>query len=1042
LSDERTAVIEYLRSTLIGPKGGIDEIISADSPAYFYTAGILFPRGEDTERTLLDDDPDVGSSGTVESDDAFPEDPVSLANQQLPASAGLSFFLANSSKFVCEVKAAQYLSQGKDNWKRSELPEASEWESVQVEGTTYVTPIPVLGNRAYLHVVNRSVTGGFIVTVTLVNAAKESGKPGRLMHLPEKCLFQVGLRIKPGSEAQIEKYPHQFRALADEEEAELELLYRHRATYAIGHGCSTSWDTESESPAWVRIDFMPAVDVPPVQGHSGNHPALRLDYLSDPDAENLAERFSEFLEPYNSWIADFQKTLNEIQPGLQPAARRVIQRLLDTASRMDTGAKLICADPEVRSAFAIANRAMMLQMHHGKDELGGTPHSVDEDVPLPGSINDIDRGSTWYPFQLAFLLLVIPSLSDLENPDRELVDLIWFPTGGGKTEAYLAASAFEITLRRMRNAQNGGGTSVISRYTLRLLTAQQFQRTAGLACALELLRRSGVEELSGDSITVGLWVGDGETPNSLKKAQEFGVEIRIDRRPNNRFGLDRCPWCGTTIVPNARSARESDYGFTALDQEFRLRCPRPTCPFSDVLPVQVVDEMLYREPPTILMGTVDKFARLAWISDPGIFFGSDQMLPPGLIIQDEMHLLSGPLGTMFGMYEAGIDTVIRLRGGNPKIIASTATIRDAPGQTAGLFGRDVSIFPPPGMDESDSYFSRSDSDSDGRTYIGIMSPHRTTVTSLIRTVASLGQAPVELGLTGEPRDAYWTQVVFHNSLRELGNFLTQARDDVPAWIRVIAKDQSFLRSIEYEDVLEVSSNLGSSSAQALERMDRRYGQDGVVSIVACSNMFSVGVDVQRLGLMLVNGQPRSTSEYIQATSRVGRGDVPGLIVTHFSSTKPRDRSHYESFTSYHRSLYRYVEPASVTPMSLPARQRALHAALIIALRHGAGFNPNVDAGNVDFDEPEAAQALEQLIKRCESIGSAASTEVAGHLHRIRAEWERLREMGKSEFRPLYYDPSRTEHAGLLRDFGRSGDGWETPHSLRNVDDKVWMDVRN
>ena len=1034
--EQRDQFVEYLKKTLMGPRNGDFETLrSSDDPSDFYTIGILFPQGQDTDR-LLEEHPDVSTAGSGTEDDPNREDPISLSNSKLPSSAGLSFFLSGSSKFICEISAARYEKGDQEsNWRRVPLPTNLKSEVITVEVDQ--TKIVVFDGLAYLNVVRRPCAGGEVITVAVVNRKKTAKQFSSEV---TECLFQLALRVRPGSESTFKPYTQPFNSLVGEEEQELALLYRDNPTYAVGHGCSANWDLSQPNPSWIGIDFIPTVDVMGVthelkSSNSNEKPLadkseiLKFDYLIHAKADDVASGFETFIDDYRAWISDRISEIQTLDAGFQPAAQKVVNRLNETVTRMKAGADLATNDRDVSDALRIANRVMKLHM---KNYYG----VVQSDQNIQSKVPE-----KWRPFQLAFILNILPSIVDEENVDRDLVDLIWFPTGGGKTEAYFGAMAFEIALRRIRYGDKGNGTAVISRYTLTLLVTQQFQRTASLVCAMEWLRKNGPDQiqqcLGNSRITLGLWIGGDHTPNSNKEAKELLSNLRSGSV--SELVVQKCPWCGMKIIPETPPG-DGRYGFVAEETYSYVRCMDAECYFSERLPIQFVDPMLYEDPPTILMGTVDKFARLPWVGDAHSFFGSENIMPPGLIIQDEMHLLSGPLGTLFGIYEAGIEAIIRLRGGNPKIIAATATIRDAASQSKGLFGRDVRVFPPPGLSQEDSYFARAQK-SDTRKYIGLMSPHSTGVTSLIRSVATLAQCPKEITFTPDYLDGYWTQVVFHNSLRELGNFLTYCEDDIPDRIRVIAKDQAHMREIGSDNVLQASSNI-ESKYEALSKMQVPKTDPEVVSIVACSNMFSAGVDIPRLALMLVNGQPKSASEYIQATSRIGRGKVPGIVVTHFSASKARDRSHYESFASFHRSFYRYVEPTSVTSMSMPARQRGLHAAFVMAVRIGLGFTENNSAGDVPSHPEEVMRAFNELVSRCSKSDEAYSQEIEEDLKKFKSFWFDLAEQGRSDDRRLSYESKhRSPNPGLLKTTGMEGAGRDTQHSLRNVDRSVRLQVR-
>jgi hypothetical protein len=558
-----------------------------------------------------------------------------------------------------------------------------------------------------------------------------------------------------------------------------------------------------------------------------------------------------------------------------------------------------------------------------------------------------------------------------------------------------------------------------------------------LITACEYLRRQNPDQLGSEPISIGFWAGVDTSPNTYDEAGKKLQEIRESLYParHNAFQIDLCPWCGTGLLPEKDSNDGGDFGFLATNTSFRIFCPSDKCPFHNQLPVAVVDDALYDRPPSFLIATVDKFARMAWVEKAGVFFGQDRRLPPSLVIQDELHLLSGPLGTTVGLYETAFQALMGLHGAKAKIIASTATIRSSGEQIQNLFARKVILFPSPGLTADDSFFAKTDTSKEGRLYAGVMSSSHRATTSVVRTAAALLQSMVELdNLTEDEKDAYWTLVIYHLSLRELGKTVSFSRDDIPARIKVIASAVDAAREIPDEMVLELTSNRSSAEIPAsLQQMERHYKEAGSVSVLACTNMLSVGIDVPRLGLMMVNGQPKTTSEYIQASSRVGRGQAPGLVVTHYSSSKPRDRSHYESFLSYHSSIYRFVEPASVTPFSLPSRNRALHAALVILIRHGAGLSANEDAKKFDESDPRIIRAIEQLLQQARIKDPQEAFQTEQHLKRLVKEWQTKAENARDTGLPLVYESGTPQVRTLLRRFEEDKDAWPTLNTMRNVD---------
>jgi len=1038
----RDAVVAYLGAELIGPAGDADEVLH-DPPHRRYLMGTLYP--QETQTTELEEiEADDAAEGSI--GEELADDPVTLAHEWMPSSIGVSFFLTGAETLECRVWAARYQTEQEGRskrWRRIPIALDTEPETVTLrpaEGRRRAEPVSVLDGRAVLESYWRPLGEGYLVTVSLVNA-QVALEPDKVD--PEQTLHQIGMTCA-APVGSIREYPHVDALSTDPEDAELRILYRKAKVFAVGHGCSVGWDTDSvDEVDELRIEFMPTWSVPALTQDVGNDTGiLSLAVLADENVptDRVVADLTSFIDSYDAWIQTLPAAHGDIPDRLLPARDRLLDRLRGAAERMRQGVTLLESDATVLRAFRLANRAMLMQMRHAAEDLGGTRRRRDEST-LPTLDYLDERELRWYPFQLAFLLLTLPSVADESAADRALVDLLWFPTGGGKTEAYLALSAFVIFLRRLHAADRGGGTAVITRYTLRLLTAQQFQRAAALLCACELVRRERESEMGTEPLTIGLWVGEEAAPNTFSRARELYEEMLDEADPRNRFQLESCPWCGTELVPEHREDDARFYGFESTASSFRFFCPTAACPFHDRLPVAVVDEELYERPPTVLIATVDKFARLAWLERAGVFFGRGRYEPPSLIIQDELHLLSGPLGTTVGLYEAAVEALIHVHGVQPKVIASTATIRRADEQAVALFGKRVRLFPPSGLDATDSYFARVDESRPGRLYVGVMAPGHTISTAIIHTGATLLQAPLELPLESRESDAYSTLVVYHNSLRELGRTVTLARDDIPARIKFLASDEAKTRKLEDDDVVELTGNVsGKELPSLLSRMEVPAMDPNGIALLASTNMLSVGVDIRRLGAMLVNGQPKTTSEYIQATSRIGRGEVPGLVATLFTSTKPRDRSHYESFLPYHAALYRYVEPTSVTPFSPPARTRALHAALVILVRHGAGLAADDEAGRIDRSDPGVRNAVERLCARVAVVDPEESDATARQLDRLLEEWEDLAEEARSRGQSLYYKPHGKQHLSLLKDFEARGAGWETLHSMRNVDRQCDIEV--
>jgi hypothetical protein len=1042
--DLRHELVSYLRRQLVGPARGAHETLDAP-PDRQYLMGTLYPQEADLQRQLdlaAEEREGAGTEGRAE-DTAPAGDPVPESNSWLPSSLGFSFYTdADTVEVVCA--AAHYATRSRTGER------GRSWQRIPLSAETHTLGpdrdhVPVLDGRAELRLRRRAFGTGRLITVALVNSATHEPDLGKAAHW-DRMLFQVELEGRPVN-GQVLQYPSVRLASRDPEEQELRLQYRHVRTHAVGHGCAVEerYDETGERVTGLRAAVLPEAEVTGVRaaGPSGS-PVLNLCHLADPDVpvDQLREELAEFAADYRAWYVG---QLNaDIPEWGRDAADRVLGRINAAVTRIESGVRTLCDPrrPELLHAFRAANRAMALQMRHSAPDLAGTRRSRRDAVPA-GAEPAAD--ADWRPFQLAFFLLALDGVADPRHPDRSVTDLIWFPTGGGKTEAYLLLAAFAMVLRRRR--PDGGGTAVLSRYTLSLLTTQQFQRAATTVCALETLRRAEPATYGEEPFSIGLWVGETTTPNTYEKARAAFDNARQAARPEDVFILDRCPWCGTRVLPAHKSPDIGDYGVRAGADSFAFFCPREACVFHDELPVAVVDEQLYDRPPTFVLGTVDKFARLAWEPRAGQLFGAAggapvRNLPPSLVIQDELHLLTGPLGTTVGLYEAAVLGLCTAPDGTgPKVVASTATIRRSGEQVRALYGGGVQLFPPAGLDARHSYFAEPDTSRPGRRYLGVMAQGHTAGRAAVATAAALLQGAYEL--PEEHRDAYWTLVAYHHSLRELGRTVTAAADDIPAQLAGLDPGTgSGVRQLTDHQVQELTSNLPRAEQPVLlDRLEKRWDDPQSVSFLPCTNMLSVGVDVKRLALMLMQGQPKTTAEYIQATSRVGRHSVPGLVVTFFNATRPRDRSHYETFDVYHRSLYRHVEPTSVTPWSVPSRRRALHAALVVLVRHRLGLAAENQAGQVLDRLPEVEALAEELAVRAEAAEPSAGDEVRKELAGLIADWEDAAREARRDGRELYYRGQGKGQTNLIKSFEQNYGLWETPNSMRNVDRECQVMVK-
>ena len=878
--------------------------------------------------------------------------------------------------------------------------------------------------------------GACPVTLTLINRTKIE-KAGDLSESSPRFIHQPRLVIS-GGEGHASPFvepPVVDPDWNDPDVAQHLLLHRNSRHFAIGHGVAAMWTPDQgdvRRAARIWTEFIPEHQVLGLR-YEPDLPVAVKDIL---DLRNLAggkedawiiATLRAFIETYGAWIDGQEglipKAMSELRDPTtsehieRKAARVNISAARVAVERMRDGVRTLEDDPRAMRCFRLANEAMLEQALAGEQIRGQRSGG--------GTAGFAPR---WRSFQLAFIVLSLNSFvcpDRLGTTDREILDLIWFPTGGGKTEAYLGVTAFCALWRRLskQNPDAGAGTAVITRYTLRLLTTQQFERASRLMCALEVLRKRG-KDLRGNPISlgnsrfsIGMWIGGGSSPNRFTDGRDdpgaFSILKKLKDDPNADIAgpdlrqLRTCPWCGTAMThfqsweirdgAGTRITRKSELGGVGVHLVMRCSDRSRKCQFSqdEGLPVSVVDDQIYDQSPTLVIGTVDKFARIIWEPKTVKILGEAGRPGPDLVIQDEMHLISGPLGTVVAMFEAAIDTAIAASGHAPKIIGSTATIRRAEEQGRELFDRTVQQFPPPMLDIGDNWFACTDTVTPGRLYLGIMTPGVTGKNLFLRCAGSLLQLASEL--PAERRDPWWTLLGYFNSLRELAGANVLCQDDVPRYMERLATIRKSLglggsgTSRRVDVPVELTSRVSSSKlVMHLDVLQKQHPAPGAVDIALATNMISVGVDIDRLGLMLVRGQPKTTSEYIQATSRVGRRpkDGPGLVVTAYSWTRPRDRSHYERFVPYHAAFYREVEASSVTPWAPQSRKRYLEPAMIAAIRL---MREDLRASPTDLANTTVKSLLASLapmIDRCRHQDSGEAAAVATEMEALLTYWTR------------------------------------------------------
>ena len=1139
-----------------------------ERPSKWYLTGFLVPAGAPAEQAAdADENEEVGETPETGGDSEDPaEDGKGAKKSRFPSSLGLSFLAPGEMREVEVVvrwgdyERGEYTAaeparepdgepndgEGKDGGEREEPggppapesagdPEGSAeapadangggesgrktvgcWRRIPRErsvslpiGAAADAEVPESGGLQ-LHLRSRPVHGagetrGMPAGVRSVSVFLSNRRPPAEEERERDLRFAFQAQIEVRATAPFVPMPDLRGAGATEfDEQVADLHYRDAPEYAVGHGVSPDWefdgefdrDSDGDEPTGagrtcrrLRTEWIGRASVERVETVDVPEAVRSMDALGElPVGEAARAALTPLVERYREWIAARRDEAAALPSQRRETAAELLRQAGIAATRMERGIEALAGDADLLDAFRVANRAVAAALR------------------APGAELAAEAAPQWRSFQLAFLLLNLPALADPAHPERDLVDLLFFPTGGGKTEAYLGLAAIAMVLRRLRHPGDGGragaGVSVIMRYTLRLLTLDQLARASRLVCALELAREDDPGRYGEWPFEIGLWVGRAATPNRMgrkgdkrddtarAKVARFGQDGREPPVP-----LPSCPWCGRDFEPDSFQL-EPD---ADAPRNLRLSCADYECAFSGdrPLPVVAVDQPLYRRLPAFLIATVDKFAALPWTGEAGLLLGGADrrdahgfhgpaskapgatplpapLPPPDLVIQDEVHLISGPLGTMVGLYETTIGALCSGEGGaKPKIVASTATSRGAEEQMQAVFGRPkTKVFPPPGVDRRDSFFARAEPSAEkARLYLGLAAPGRSPKVLMRRAALALmgaaqrswrdGGGKVE----GNPADPYLTLLGYFNSLRELGGARRIFEEEVRNTIKTLGmrkrlgEERGLFRDRRvFSDILELTSRVSTGEvAKARGRLGRPFSESGRVDCALATNMISVGLDIQRLGLMVVLGQPKVHAEYIQATSRVGRdAERPGLVVTLLSVHKPRDRSHYERFRHYHETFYRSVESASVTPFSPRALDRGFAGAMVALARHGertltpwngAGRVPEVGPGLRESLASAFADRIRQQ-RLSEEEREAAEAGVRARTADLLESWERIRagyaEVGASlryqkhegnAGKPLLREMLDT---GLPPDHGK----FRANRSLREVEPEVNVFVRD
>lgn len=1064
---------------------GVQEEIFYGKPERQYNSGMLYPLEAAHNEIEIEVEDLLGESSFEEDDtksetkqtsgEEKKEDTIVTSNIYLPSNMGLTVAVHPDEEelevvFTCGIYQENMINniiqQGESknwNFRKSlkkklsiSLKDGVFKEIVKLEDLSGITinhlnlRIDGMIRNIILTEENKSIK---LVTITATNVTDYSGK--KEQSVTENIFFQCQLELR-GVQHGFQAYPNasSLNANISAENKKFDLLYSSEKNYGFGQNCSTSWTEKNGRVSEIQTTFLPEYEIKTMTPDiiiDGEKIEISHAALA---AANSSEELTIILKPMIDGYDKWRKEISEIE--VKEYYKEVFQKNLDeidnSLTRMKNGIKIIQNNPKVFKVFRVVNLAMLMQMTNGKkirqiistdgeikfdllrenifeslsfeslDSLAESLHKKIEESAIDSPL----KNYKWRAFQIAFLLMTIESIVEKKSTDRELVDLIWFPTGGGKTEAYLAVAAFSIIFRRMINPHDTG-TDIIMRYTLRLLTADQFQRTARLICSIEYLRKKFPQTLGTDEISLGMWVGSANTPNKNVDAKTKLNQITKGKKPH--FPIAMCPWCGAEL----KVSKGTYYGFKIKNGELVSYCPDKTCLFHEGLPIYFVDEQLYAKAPTFLIGTIDKFVQLTWNPKGRSFFGLDNkgkriVSPPNLIIQDELHLISGPLGTLAGIYECLIEELCtdwrnENYGIKPKIVCATATIKAFDEQIRALFGRqNAKLFPPAGIDINDNFFSTVEKDIEGnnmpgRKYVGV---HPFTQGRIQTEVQVTGSLLEQVGsLPENERDPFWTILSFYNTINDIGKALTLSEQDIPYHMKqyydIRNIKESERRYLNQSGVKELTSRLDSDKVSfAISDMKEEYHSDNNQSLdlVLASNIIEVGVDIDRLSLMTINGQPKTTAQYIQVSGRVGRRtwERPGLVVTEYNPTNSNDKSHFEHFNEYHQKLYSQVEESSVTPFSLFSIERGLPAIIVGYIRQAFTINGLGEAPDgilIEENLPKIIEFVKRVINRANLVDA---TEI--DFLKIKAN-EILGMLKKYDYESWEYKSGRNTQKGFM-----------------------------
>ncbi|HAE43360.1 MAG TPA: hypothetical protein DCG34_10680, partial [Clostridiales bacterium] len=854
MDKRREQILDMIKREFIGPdplkdlKGMVqnngEEILTSDPPRTRYLAGILFPQESLVEKNDIFEDDQIDynssceeivvtnpdkenvSSGKNELLENL-EELMNLSYAYKQSAMSLTLTIKRNSIVTIDLHGAKYESLNQKDfesgfsktyyyrkpfcWNNDNKP--LELPSHRKRMLHYTISKNDVEQNIKLHITYRNQVNKFdadTYTFTMENTNIMDGGVIR----DSDCFFQCGFKLHCQNGFSI--MPENPRVNIEDQDYESNrLLYRHIKKYGIGHGCSVDWSFDNGHVTKVWTEIFPSYEIKPIVPSTIDGVSLEMHKMANQGSIDEVYREMDLMcSSYYEWIEDLVEDSKKLDDHNE-TAKKHIDNCKSCYDRMVDGVLLLRSNEKVRKAFMLMNEVMLMQQLHYNLPLSEWDFDDNNNVFLnkkyeflPNKddtktwFGDIKRYGKWRPFQLAFILINLRSMFEKNSKSRDIVDLIWFPTGGGKTEAYLGLSAYTIFIRRLLNREDFG-TTILMRYTLRLLTAQQYERAATMICACEMIRSKNVSELGEKRITIGLWVGVSTTPNRMSDAVKAYESLYAGSKDENPFIMLKCPWCGAQMGLIRKGHNKTIRGYKKTNERNKkivFQCHNEECDFSkdgNSLPLMVVDEAIYEKPPTLLLGTVDKFAMLPYRPEAQNIFGiynGVRKSSPDLIIQDELHLISGPLGSMVGHYETMVNELCIDRRNHsivkPKIIASTATISKAKEQCHALYAcgeNNVFQFPPSGLSAGDSFFAYEDAAGIGRKYVGIFAPASSSLsTTSIRLYASLLYAANNIDVdTQSEKDPYWTNLAYFNSLRELGQTATWINADITEYLHVI-----------------------------------------------------------------------------------------------------------------------------------------------------------------------------------------------------------------------------------------------------------------